>query len=123
MKRLIFGAFTLLLAASATGEAAETRMSKTDGAKLLSICTARAENLVQGCEAYLDGVADTVGVYQHEQQATPDKQAPHICMPATVTGVQLRQVAVGYVQAHPADRGRFAALLVTRALGEAYPCR
>ena len=105
-------------------QAQQTRLSRTDGNKLLGVCTARNPAYVQGCEAYIDGVADTVAVYQRSA-ANPNsgvKIANTMCVPADITGAQLREAVVGWLQSHPNDRGHEAGLIVFRVLHDAYPC-
>jgi hypothetical protein len=125
MKRLALCAVLFsVCAAVVPAYATDIRMSKTDGNKLLSICTAKAPNLMQGCNAFIDGVADTIGVYQHLADKTDG--APRLvertCISDNATGQQLRDIVVQFLQAHAADRARYAALLSVQALHQAFPC-
>ena len=103
---------------------AETRSSGIDGAKLLSRCTSRAAPLAQGCTAYIEGVADTVGTYENAAEAAHVTAAEsRICVPGPVTGTQMRDKVVGWLKAHPDDRGRSSGAIVVHVLRETWPCK
>jgi hypothetical protein len=97
---------------SYAGAAAAQRFSPVDGNKLLGFCTSKSP---VGCDAYISGVADAIAA------GGPGK-AP-ACIPDGVTGVQLRDVMVKYLKAHPESRQQKAGTLTVRALGQAFPCK
>ena len=101
-----------------------TRNSRIDGNKLLQICTARNIALVQGCEAYINGVSDSVALYQHaaSEPNSQVKLADTLCVPPDVTGAQLREGVVRWLGAHAGDRNHPSAAIVFHVLHETYPC-
>ncbi|HTR16571.1 MAG TPA: Rap1a/Tai family immunity protein [Acetobacteraceae bacterium] len=102
-----------LLAAGGTAEA--QRASPVDGNKLLGICT-RGQSGAAPCDAYINGVADAAVALAGEGKL-------QLCIPQTVTGIQMRDVTVKWLRAHPEERQHQAGVLVLRALREAFPCK
>jgi hypothetical protein len=67
------------------------------------------------CFGYLDGIADAM--------ANGDSVWGYrVCVPAGVTTAQLRDVAVQFLQSHPATRHVLAGQLMAMAFSEAFPC-
>ena len=99
------------LALPSTGAYAQ-RVSKVNGTKLMSLCSAgRATD----CDAYLSGVADAIGAGGRDHAAA--------CIPDAVTGVQLREVVKKFLRDHPQDAEKPAGVLVTQAFAAAFPCK
>jgi len=87
------------------------RISKVNGSKLLSLCTAGRST---ECDAYLAGVADA-----YEQTG----RIGGVCIPTAVTGVQLRLVATKYLHDHPQELELPAGEIATHAFKTAFPCK
>ncbi len=123
MKSWIVLSLLFLAMAAARPVAAQSRESAIDGNKLLERCTAKDRSLAQGCEAYVQGVADTVAVYEAAAKAANVTQAEsRICVPTQVTGIQMRDAVVQWLQAHPADRAHQAGHVAVHVLRETWPC-
>ena len=119
----------LLLLATAfvalAGTAHAQRSSKLTALKLMEICAAKDPRQVEGCTAYIDGVADAVSSYQRARPANGSKGAAlpgYICIPAETTGVQLRQAVTDWFLKHKDQATRQAGDVVIRALDGSYPC-
>jgi hypothetical protein len=102
----------LLLCAAHTAQA--QRLSKVNGARLLKLCSATGP-VTEQCDIYLSGVADAMGM-----QPAPSRLA---CIPNSVTGVQLREVAQKYMHDHPEKLELAAGDLATHAFAAAYACK
>jgi hypothetical protein len=97
-----------LLAAVVPAQA--QRVSKVDGNKLLSICSSTD---IKACDAYLAGVGD----------AMAEEPAPRrACIPARVTGTQLRDVVIKFLREEPAKRELSGGSLTVHAFAKAFPC-
>lgn len=103
--------------------AAAQRTSRVDGNKLLQVCSSKAG--AAGCEAYISGVSDTIALYQEASRESHGamKVPAAVCVPAQVTGAQMREIVVAWLKQNPANRGRQAAQVVYRAMRDKYPCR
>ncbi len=119
---------TLLIALAllcAGGAAQAQRFSNLSGEKLVQLCTSRDARAVEGCTAYIDGIADTSAFYQTLRPGNGSKGAPlpgYICIPATTTGVQLRQAVIDWFKKHPDQGQKQASGIVLRALDETFLC-
>ncbi len=113
--RILVAASLGLLALSPGARA--QRVSPVNGAKLLSLCTARSPT---PCDAYISGIADAAATT--DAVAGQTGRSLGICVPSQVTGVQLRQTVVASLKAHPEDNARAAVELVMRALKSSYAC-
>jgi hypothetical protein len=94
------------------GAASAQRISAVDGNKLLGFCSSKA---TAACDAYLSGVGDAIA-------AEGPGKAP-ACIPAAVTGTQLRDVTVKYLRAHPESRELKAGALTIKVFSAAFPCK
>lgn len=88
------------------------RVSKMSGAGLQTACTGRG---TEACEAYLAGIADTLG------ELGP-KRGGIACIPPVVTGAQLRIVVQKYLRDHPEKLQLRAAKLALEAYQTSFPC-
>ena len=120
---------TILLAALAVaalgGTAQAQRMSNLTGQKLVELCTSKDARQVEGCTAYIDGIADTAQFYQRLRPADASKGAAlpgYICVPGPTTGVQLRATIISWYRNHQDQANRQASGIVLRALDEVYVC-
>ena len=120
---------TLLLAVVAVaalgGTAQAQRFSALSGAKLIEICTSRDPKLISGCTAYIDGISDSVSFYQRlrPSDGVRGSQLPaYVCVPGTVTGVQLRQAVIAWAEKHRDQMQRQASGIVLRALDDTFLC-
>lgn len=123
------GASVLLaaLALAGTGTAQAQRQSPITGAKLVEICSSKDKTALEACEAYIEGVSDSVVVYQSLRPQDGSKgQAfssnAYICIPASTTGVQMRDAWLTWAKQHSGDLSRHATPLVLRALRDTHPC-
>ena len=87
------------------------------GNNILSHCTPSPTDFEQGfCDGYIAGVADAM-----------DEKEPifgwRACFPRGVTGGQITDEDVRFLQLHIGDRHKGAAGLVAAALAEIFPCR
>ena len=115
----------LALALALPGAAQAQRMSNLTGQKLVDLCTSKDRSMVEGCTAYIDGIADTSAYYQRLRPADGGKGAAlpgYICVPGPTTGVQLRQTVIDWFRKHSDQGGRQASGIVLRALDDAYVC-
>jgi hypothetical protein len=107
MKSVLAIIACLLLAGAAHAQ----RISKVNGSKLLTLCTAGRPT---DCDAYLSGVADAF--------ASAGKVGG-VCIPVAVTGLQLRLVATRYLHDHPQELELPAGDIATHAFKAAFPCK
>ena len=119
---------TVLLAAVATlaftAQAQAQRESNINGQRLVALCTGDRTS-VEGCEAYIDGVADAAGFYQRLRPEDGSKGATlpaYICIPGPTTGAQLRETVIQWYEKHQDNANRQASGVVLRALDEAFHC-
>lgn len=122
-------AFTVALAALATlalGTTAQAqRMSNLTGERLMRLCTSQDRTQVEGCTAYIDGIADSVAFYQRLRPADGSKGGNlpgYVCVPGPTTGVQLRQSVITWYRSHQDQANRQASGIVLRALDETFVC-
>lgn len=120
-------ALALVATIALAGPAQAQRQSAITGTKLVEFCSSKDKTALTSCDAYIDGVADAVSVYQNlrprdgsKGQALPANA--YICVPAGGAGTQLREQWLAWAKRHPDDMGRQATGLVLRALLEAHPC-
>lgn len=115
----------LAAVASLAGTAHAQRFSSLSGEKLMQVCTSRDPRMVSDCTAYIDGIADTAAFYQtlRPSDGSRGQQLPgYICIPGSVTGVQLRQQVVEWARRHRDQMQRQASGIVLRALDETFLC-
>jgi len=115
----------LALAASAPTSANAQRMSNLTGERLMRLCTSQNQTQVEGCTAYIDGIADSVAFYQRLRPADGSKGAAlpaYVCIPGPTTGVQLRQSVITWYRSHQDQANRQASGIVLRALDETFIC-
>lgn len=108
-----------------SGAAQADRFSAISGAKLIEICTGRDKGVVGDCTAYIDGISDAASFYQSLRPRDGSKGAAlpeYICVPASATGVQLREAVVAWAKKNQGDMGRQASGVVLRALRDTFPC-
>ncbi len=120
-------ALMLLAGAALCGTAQAQRFSPISGGKLVEICSSRDKTSIETCNAYIDGVSDTVAFYQSIRPRDGSKGPAlptdaYICVPAGTTGLQQREAVVAWSKKHPEDMRRQATGVVLRALRDTYPC-
>jgi hypothetical protein len=107
------------------GTAQAQRFSSITGAKLAELCASRDQRQVEGCTAYIDGIADAAGFYQRLRPMDGSRGGTlpgYVCIPAPTTGAQLRTAFVDWMKKH-ADQGqRQASGVVLRALDDNFVC-
>lgn len=109
------------------GTAQAQRESAVTGTKLVQICSSKDKTALEACEAYIEGVSDSVTVYQGLRPRDASRGQPfsanaYICIPASTTGVQLREGWLTWAKQHQGDMGRHATSLVLRAMRDTHPC-
>ena len=73
---------------------------------------------VETCDGYINGVVDAL-----DPVGRPFIQTlGNVCVPLTVRRAELHQKAVDYMQRNPATLGFSGAMVVARAISDAYPC-
>lgn len=108
-------------------QAQETeRYTPISGETLMRLCTGRDAAKVRECDAYIDGVSDSVTSYQAARPENGSKGQPlpaYICVPGRLTGPQLRDGVVAWARQNRDELRRQASVVVIRALLETYPCQ
>lgn len=134
MMRPVLAAATLLAGVALTApaqaqgpQAQQTeRYTPLSGQTLMQLCTGRDSTRVRQCEAYIDGVSDSVTSYQAARPENGSKGQPlpaYICVPGRLTGPQLRDSIASWARQHQ-DRLRLqASVVVIEALRDTYPCQ
>ena len=120
--KLVLGLAALIVAfgASEAGAAQTERLTKLDGNRLLAVCDTRNPASARGCEAYIDGIADSLTIASRPiNGAHPANSA---CIPPDLTAPQLRESLVSWLKANAKDRNHPAAEIVLHVLRENYPC-
>ena len=124
MKTSLLPACALLATLAFANQAHAQRHSNITAQQLARMCTASPE-LAERCDAYIDGIADAVYVYESVRPENGSKGQPlpaYICIPNGVTGVQLRQTFVEWLRANPNENDRQAGGAVLRALNARFHC-
>jgi hypothetical protein len=129
MKRSLISSLVLTaficVAGDASAQSATPRPMQPDGrtmfmngTTLLDACQKAGDAF---CLGYVDGIADAINnsptsIYR------PDRSIALVCTTTAITGRQLVDVVVRFVQQHPEIRHNAAANLVAAALSDAFPC-
>ncbi len=114
MKFFLSALFLLLVSASANAQ----RVSTTTGNDLLESCESKGNFEQAFCLGYITGVTDIEGL---DSAVYPERRRS--CVPENVTNGQARDVVVKYLKDHPEERHLQAAILVAKAMGQAFPCK
>lgn len=117
---------SLAVLAACAGSAHAERFSPIDGGKLVSLCTGRDKGVVADCTAYINGVSDAASFYQNLRPADGSKGGKlpaYLCLPTTITGVQMRDAVVNWAKSHPESQRLQASGLVLRALHDTFKCQ
>jgi hypothetical protein len=92
-----------------------------NGNDLFHVCSDGRDVVRQICEAYVEGVADTVmGVTALKANGL---ERPSTCLPKGIPPEQVKDVVMQYLTAHPATRHQAAASEAWSALQAAFPCK
>ena len=122
MKSLLLA---VIAALAFNGAAHAQRMSNLTGTTLVQMCTSKDNRAVEGCTAYIDGIADSAAFYQRLRPADGSKGAKlpgYVCVPGGATGTQLRQTVIDWFAKHKDQGQRQASGIVLRALDDTYLC-
>lgn len=105
-----------------TGAAKAERFSALNGTRLVELCSSKEPT---DCTSYIEGVSDTASFYQQLRPSDGNKgRLPaYICVPGSVTGVQLREQVVGWAKQRPELLTKEASGVVLRALEALYKCK
>ena len=123
MKLALAGA--ALIGALAAVPAHAARYSPLSGESLVRACTGGNEARVSECQAYIDGVSDTITSYQASRPEDGSKGAPlpaYICVPGRLTGPQLREEVISWLRQNQSGLRVQASVDVIRAFRALYPC-
>ncbi len=123
MKTLLLASAVLLGLAS---HAEAARFSAVNGTKLAALCTSRDAKMANSCTAYIEGVSDSMSLYQElrPQDGSKGGTLPgYVCVPEQVTGIQQRDTVVAWIRQHPEAGTRQASGVVADALRERFACR
>jgi hypothetical protein len=113
-KFLLSALLLLLVSASAHGQ----RVSTTTGNDLLESCESKGNLEHAFCLGYIIGVTDVEGM---DSAVFPERRRS--CVAENVSNGQVRDVVVKYLKDHPEERHLQAAILVVKAMGQAFPCK
>lgn len=117
-------AFAVLVLVEFSGAAHAQRLSALTGGKLGNLCISNDRNSAEACTAYLDGISDSISFYQRlmpsggERGKLPD----YVCVPASTTGVSIREAYVNWLRSHADAQRQPAAQAAMRALNDTYHC-
>ena len=114
MKVLMPVLFFLLVSASAQAQ----RVSTTTGNDLLQLCESKDKFEQAFCIGYVTGITDVEGF---DSAIYPERQRS--CIAEKATSGQLSDIVVKYLKDHPEERHLQAAILVVKAMGQAFPCK
>jgi hypothetical protein len=115
----IFLAFVVVVAVgggAAVAMAATNTTFFVDGDELLRYCRSTRELQRGLCNGIIVGVSDGA------TSSAPDA-GTGFCQPVKTTRGMLQTLVVKWLEAHPNDRSRPAAELITRAFIEVFPCQ
>jgi hypothetical protein len=90
------------------------------GNDLLQYCTGTNPAMRAVCEGFTWGVADAIAV---GRSWNPSFEPLRACILVEVSGTQVRDVVIRWLQSRPEERQVAAAALEWRALAAAWPCR
>ncbi len=119
-----FLGLTLAAVVAFGGVAHAQRFSALTGGTLGNICLGDKRASTEACTAYLDGIADAIGFYQRlmPRDGARGKLPDYVCIPVTVTGVQLRTAYIGWLRQHAEAQREPAAQAAMRALNDSFLC-
>ncbi len=123
MKTLLLASAALLAIAS---HAEAARFSAVNGTRLAALCTSRDPKMSNSCTAYIEGVSDSMSLYQElrPQDGSKGGALPaYVCVPEQVTGIQQRDTVVTWLRQHPEAGNRPASGVVADALRERFACQ
>lgn len=87
------------------------------GTRIVEFCMSDAGPDLALCHGFFRGLSDTHSIY-----AAMGKGLHLYCLPRGVTQEQFERVAFRWMEKHPEDLERPAAVLIIQSLHEAYPC-
>ncbi|MGC2464984.1 MAG: Rap1a/Tai family immunity protein [Candidatus Acidiferrum sp.] len=111
---LLSPAIFLLCSISARAQ----RVSTTTGNDLLESCESTGHFEQAFCFGYITGVTDTDAM---DGAAFPDRRRS--CVAENVSNGQVKDVVVKYLRDHPEERHLLAAILIVKAMSQAFPCK
>lgn len=106
---------TLLLMASVSAHA--QRVSTTTGNDLLDSCESK-DFKEAFCLGYITGVTDLDGM---DGSVFPERRRS--CVAENVSNGQVKDIVVKYLKDHPEERHLLAAILIVKAMAQAFPCK
>jgi hypothetical protein len=113
----------LSVAATPLSSIAQTQLQPNIAANaFLALCTPQSPSY-QACVSYVVGYTDGLGFTNAALEKLGRK--PLYCMPSTnsnLTGAQMVDMLLAYVERHPHHRHEFISTLIIDAFKEAWPC-
>ena len=104
-----------IVAASMLGSAGNALADFKTGNGLLQMCRGPTAVEISGCTEYIVAVVDLMAHFPVNGLSA--------CPAPTVTGSQVRDVAIQYLKSHREEDQNSAATLVAEAIGRAFPCQ
>lgn len=110
---------------------AQTKETLTTGNAFLRTCSiVEKETLTDlesltmiHCLVHVDGFVNGVETEQRFAEAYMHQEVPlPFCVPESVELGQMIRIVLKYIRDNPAEANKYTAVLITRALGKAYPC-
>ncbi len=121
MKLMVLAAFlSLVMCAKASGQT-------TTGEQIQSKCKESTNQTasfnVGFCAGFIDGVIQSQYMWEASDNLQKRDHAPSFCLPKESTNGQLLQIFIKYLDDHPEELHKPAALLLVQSLQKAFPCR
>jgi hypothetical protein len=101
----------------------ENSVFRSTGNDLVADCTGTLNKQAQ-CLKYIEGVVDgwTIAL-KTSARVNKAQNENNMCIPKGVTAGNLQKVVLRYADEHPEQLYREANIIVTLAIGNAFPCR
>ncbi len=117
---IVLLSFAVLTTLSLTSIQAQ-RVSKVRTIDFLQLC--QNHQTVKACNIYISGIADSVAFSKVYAKNQGDLKAPSgFCINPSVSGNEMRQKVVNYINSHTDQLNQPAGATVFTALHESYPC-
>jgi hypothetical protein len=116
---------TVLALIAVGGTAHAQRFANISGGQLGNLCVSQSRAQTETCNAYLDGVSDSISFYQRLLPADGSKGGKlpdYTCVPGPTTGPQLRESYVAWLRKHADAQRQPAGEAAMRALHDSYLC-
>lgn len=110
-----------LMAVSSVPNAMAQRVTSLQAGQFLQYC--KNPKALKVCDAYISGIADSVAYSKMFAKNQGDAKAPAgFCIATAVSGKEMRDKVVAWMDGHPDKLSEKAGAAVFTALHDAYPC-